>query len=99
LPNIKGRRDRHDIVAEILDTARNGVVKTHIMYKARLSYGQVSEYIPVLVEKGFLKTVTVRKHHNVKRLFITTELGETSLKNLRAINRVWSSQDAQDHQL
>ena len=25
------RRDRHDIIAEILDTAREGKVKTHIM--------------------------------------------------------------------
>jgi predicted transcriptional regulator len=92
LPNINGRRDRHDIVAEILETAIDGAVKTHIMYKAKLSYGQVSEYIPMLVEKSFLKTVAVRTHQNVKRLFKTTELGEKFPKNLRAVDRVWSSQ-------
>jgi predicted transcriptional regulator len=49
------RRDRHDIVAEILETAKGGVIKTHVLYKAKLSYAQLSEYIRMLLRKGFLE--------------------------------------------
>jgi predicted transcriptional regulator len=54
------RRDRHDIVVEILRTAVDGKIKTHIMYKAKLSYAQLNEYLPLLVEKGFLEVHTPR---------------------------------------
>ena len=50
LPSRK-RRGRHDIIMEILKTAENGVKKTHIMYKARLSFGQLQLYLNAL-EKG-----------------------------------------------
>jgi predicted transcriptional regulator len=84
------RRDRHDIVAEILETARGGAIKTHIMYKARLSYAQVSEYVPLLLEKGFLENCTVKKHRQEKLLLKTTEQGEKFLENLKSLNLLWS---------
>jgi len=91
MENVVKRRDRHDIVGEILETARGGVIKTHIMYKAKLSYGQVSEYIPMLVEKGFLENVRVKTQRQVKNLLKTTELGEKFLENLRSVDLIWSS--------
>jgi len=91
MQNVSRRRDRHDIVAEILETAKGGAIKTHIMYKAKLSYGQVSEYIPMLVEKGFLENSMVVRHHNVKRLLKTTELGVKFLENVRSLNSLWSA--------
>ena len=48
------RRDRHEIVAEILKTAREGRIKTHIMYKAKLSYSQINTYLKLLVGNGVL---------------------------------------------
>jgi predicted transcriptional regulator len=42
------RRDRHDIIAEILKTARDGRKKTSIMYKARLSHSQLKLYLKLL---------------------------------------------------
>jgi predicted transcriptional regulator len=84
------RRDRHDIVAEILETARGGAIKTHIMYKAKLSYAQVSEYLPLLLGKGFLKNYTVKKHRQEKLLLKTTEQGERFLENLRSLDLLWS---------
>jgi len=92
MQSVSKRRDRHDIVAEILETARGGAIKTHIMYKAKLSYGQVSEYIPTLVEKGFLEDLTVVvRHRKVKRLLKTTELGVKFLENVRSLNMLWSA--------
>lgn len=86
------RRDRHDIVAEILETARGGAIKTHIMYKAKLSYGQLSEYIPMLVEKGFLENLTVKERHKTQPYLLrTTELGRKFLESIQLLNALWST--------
>lgn len=85
------RRDRHDIVAEILETARGGAIKTHIMYKAKLSYGQVCEYLPLLIEKGFLEDCPVGKHRQTKHLLKTTEQGERFLESLKSVNLLLSN--------
>lgn len=90
MQSVSRRRDRHDIVAEILETARGGAIKTHIMYKAKLSYGQLSEYIPLLIEKGFLENLKVMRHRQEKHLLKTTEQGEKFLENLRSLDLLWS---------
>ncbi|UCC33679.1 MAG: hypothetical protein JSW53_01365 [Candidatus Bathyarchaeota archaeon] len=49
------RRARHDIIMEILKTAKaSGKKKTQIMYKARLSYSQLEEYLGALKKAGFM---------------------------------------------
>ena len=84
------RRDRHDIIVEILKTAINGKVKTHIMYKARLSYAQLNEYLPRLVEKGFLENHTVQKKSYSKKVFRTTPKGIRFLENFETMNNLWA---------
>ena len=49
------RRDRLFIMAEILEIARNGCLKTQIMYRANLSFAQLNEYLGFLLEVGLLK--------------------------------------------
>jgi predicted transcriptional regulator len=88
---VSKRRDRQEIIAEILDIAREGAIKTHIMYRAKLSYGQVSEYIPMLVQKGFLEDLKVVRHRKVKHFLKTTELGAKFLGNVRLVNSFWSA--------
>jgi len=84
------RRDRHDITAEILRTAKDGKIKTHIMYKAKLSYAQINEYIPALVQSGFLENTTIRHRRYQKRIYKTTEKGQKFLENFDTINKLWS---------
>ena len=92
MQSVSRRRDRHDIVAEILEKAKGGAIKTHIMYKAKLSYGQLSEYVPMLVEKGFLEHLTVKRHHKAQQhLLRTTELGAKFLENVQFVNSLWSA--------
>ena len=38
----------------ILQAAMNGATKTHLMYGAYLSYGQIQEYLEFLQEKGLI---------------------------------------------
>jgi predicted transcriptional regulator len=84
------RRDRHDIVVEILRTAVDGKIKTHIMYKAKLSYAQLNEYLPLLVEKGFLENTSIRHKRALKRVYKTTQKGLAFLENFNSIKKLWS---------
>lgn len=50
------RRDRHDIVVDILKTARIGIKRTNLMHKAKLSHTQLKLYLYVLNENGLLES-------------------------------------------
>ena len=67
-------RSRTDIVSSVLTTANGGAQKTKIMYKAYLSYAQLTEYLSMLVENGLLS------YSPAERLFTTTEKGMEFLK-------------------
>ncbi len=84
------RRDRHDIVAEILKTARGGKIKTHIMYKAKLSYSQINEYLTMLVEKGFLENRRVKRKRQTITMYRTTEKGMEYLEHLDSMDKLWT---------
>jgi predicted transcriptional regulator len=52
------RRDKLYIIAEIMEIAKGGTLKTQIMYKANLSFAQLNEYIKLLAKINLLeKTV------------------------------------------
>ena len=86
MQSVSKRRDRHDIVAEILETARGGAIKTHIMYKAKLSYAQLNEYLPLLIEKGFLEDLSIVRNRQMKHLLKTSKQGEMFLQNFRLLS-------------
>jgi len=83
---VSKRRDRHDIVAEILETAKGGALKTYIMYRAKLSYAQINTYVPQLVEKGFLEDLTIVRNGRVKHVLKTTMQGKQLLQNLKLVD-------------
>jgi predicted transcriptional regulator len=96
---VARRRDRHDIIVEILKTALNGKVKTHIMYKARLSYAQLNEYLPRLVENGFLENLKVKRRTDYKRVFRTTQKGIKFIENFENMRSLWSlTEDSSEEQ-
>jgi predicted transcriptional regulator len=51
------RRGRLSIIADILDVAKRGAVKTRIMYGASLSFAQLKEYLSFLLDANLLKVV------------------------------------------
>lgn len=63
-----GRRDRHNIVVEILEKAKPGKKKTELMRSVGLSHPQVKQYLIALLEKGLLEV----KENN---LFTTSKKG------------------------
>jgi len=56
LMNGAKRRDRHDIVVDILKTAHGGVKRTNLMHRAKLSHMQLKLYLYVLKENGLLES-------------------------------------------
>ncbi|MEW5841324.1 winged helix-turn-helix domain-containing protein [Nitrososphaera sp.] len=50
----KNNRGRIQIMGDVLGLATSGIKKTHIMYRANLSYEQVHMYLAELIEKGLL---------------------------------------------
>ncbi len=87
---VAKRRDRHDIIVEILRTAIDGKIKTHIMYKAKLSYAQINEYLDLLVSKGFVEPFTVKQRKIRRKLYRTTEKGMKLLENFESMANLWA---------
>lgn len=77
----KRGRDRLFIMAEILDIAQQGALKTHIMYRANLSFTQLNEMLSLLTDLYLLKLVA----KGGKRIYKTTEKGLGYLESYREI--------------
>jgi len=53
--NKSKRRDKLVIMAEIIGIAKKGSSKTHIMFKANLSFSQLNQYFAILTETNLLE--------------------------------------------
>jgi predicted transcriptional regulator len=63
-PTLQKRRDKLVIMADILQIARKGALKTQILYKANLSFDQLKQYLGVLTASDMLKK-TRRKQREI----------------------------------
>ena len=65
------RRDKLSIIAEILEIAKAGTLKTQIMYKANLSFAQLNDYLKFMLKTSLLKQFVVKG----KDVYEATEKG------------------------
>jgi len=70
------RRSRLDIIADILDAAMNGSVKTRIMYNANVNFVQFNYYLECLLEARLIGTIIRRG----KTIYKTTGKGKLLLQ-------------------
>jgi len=89
MENATKRRDRHEIIAKILDTAKEAKIKTHIMYKAKLSYAQIYEYFDMLVKKGFLENMTIKRNKQILTMYRTTQKGMEFLHHMESVDKLF----------
>ena len=75
-------RSRADIAAAILKITKNGAIKTHIMYRAFLSYPQLREYLNLLVRIGSLD------YDKVEKTYHTTPKGRQFLEMYNAMDKM-----------
>ena len=71
------RRNRIDIIVEVLDVAKNGVNKTSIVYKTNLNFRIAERYLKLLEIQGFME--------NKSDKYITTNKGRVFLEKAREI--------------
>jgi predicted transcriptional regulator len=83
-------RSRTEIVAMILEAANGGATKTKIMYKAFLSYAQLREYLPVLIENSLLEYL------EGSQTYKTTEKGLNFLKMHNEIGELLQTSPRQE---
>ena len=77
-------RDKLYIISEILEIAKDGVLKTHIMYRANLSFTQLNDYLGFMLEVNFLKKIK----KNAKELYKSTEKGIVFLNHYQQIQEL-----------
>ncbi len=71
------KRSYLDVIHDILSVAINGKRKTHIMYKANLSYTQLNTYLRFLLDIGLLSEYKVDENITIYK---TTKKGRTFIK-------------------
>ena len=75
-------RGRTEMLATMLEVAKGKVTKTKIMYIAFLSYGQLKEYLSILIENNLIEYL------DGTHKFKTTEKGLNLLKMHNEIGRI-----------
>ena len=81
MENERKRRNRLYIIAEILIIAKEGSLKTQIMYRANLSFAQLNEYLSFLTKIDLLKI----QDENGKKSYRTTAKGTKYLEKYEDI--------------
>ena len=79
--NSRKHRSSLSVMAEILEIAMNGALKTPIRYKANLSFGQFNEYLSLLLEVGLLE----KTNNYEKAIYKTTAKGLQYIRSYKKI--------------
>lgn len=82
-------RDRIDIVAEILEMAHQGVVKTNIMWRAGLNSYMLNKYVGLMVNAKLLDEVLLNK----RVVYKATHRGIEFLYHCREIERLLETEN------
>ena len=84
------RRDRLYIIAEILEIATEGTLKTQIMYGANLSFTQLNDYLRFTLNISLLK----KTRRNGRDVYKTTEKGMAFLERYREITQLLKTESS-----
>ena len=83
------RRDKLFIIAEILEIAKEGTLKTQIMYRANLSFTQLNDYLGFMLRIDLLGKV----FEGEKERYETTAKGLDFLERYREITELLKNDD------
>ena len=72
---VNNRRSELDIITEILNLSIKGSKKTDILYKGNLSYTQIQNYLPFLIDKDVLEECMIKKKGRNYIFYRTTSKG------------------------
>ena len=72
---VNNRRSELDIITRILNLSKEGSKKTDILYKGNLSYTQIQNYLPFLIDKDVLEECMIKKKGRNYIFYRTTPKG------------------------
>lgn len=87
-PSAK-RRDKLYIMAEILEIAKEGTLKTQVMYRANLSFTQLNEYLDFMLKISLLE----KAEANGREVYSATVKGLDFLQRYHEINELLRRED------
>ena len=82
---MKNRRSEIEIIGRILDLSRDGARKTEILYQGNLSFMQLKNYLPFLVEKNILMENVVVDNGSSYKKYHLTDKGHDLLSDIQRI--------------
>jgi len=88
----KRGRDRLGILAEILEVAMDGCLKTQIMYRANLSFRQLKEYLSLMLDLRLIESPEA----NGKMIYRTTVKGLRVLQAYQEIRSLIKKAESAD---
>ena len=74
------KRDKDEIIAEILNVCTKGASKTHIVYLANLNFRTIDPYLKLLIKNNLIE---IYKNQHIR--YKTTEKGINLMKNINQI--------------
>ena len=81
---FESRRSESDIINTILQVTREGINKTQLEYKAKMSNTQLSRYLNKLMEEEIIE----QKNNNGNTLYFLTDKGEILAKSLQQVIKI-----------
>ena len=79
---VNNRRSEIEIISEIIQLSMHGAKTTEILYRGYLSYTQMKQYLPFLVEKEILVEASVRNGNGTNKIYTTTDKGRDLLHHI-----------------
>lgn len=90
---VAKRRDKLYIISEILEIAKDGTLKTQIMYRANLSFTQLNDYLKFMLRINLLEKIV----ENDKEIYKATEKGLNFLQRYREITELLKEEENNNH--
>lgn len=87
-PSAK-RRDKLFIIAEILEIAKDGSLKTQIMYRANLSFTQLNDYLNFMLRISLLEKIL----QNDRETYRATDKGVDFLQRYHEITELLKTEE------
>jgi len=79
---VNNRRSELEIIAEILTLSKKGAKTTEILYRGYLSYTQLKQYIPYLLERNIIEEQIVNNARGQSKIYVTTDRGQNLLLDI-----------------
>jgi predicted transcriptional regulator len=73
-----------DIMTEILKIAKEGILKTQIMYKANLSFTQLNDYLKFMLNNNLINQTNIEG----KEVYVITEKGLNFLQRHNELTKL-----------